>query len=206
MLTARAWHSVTTVGATTGIAPEVAASFSGGGFSNVFSQPSYQAAAVSRYLSTLGGENAGRFNRSGRAYPDIAAQGENVEIVFGGQRGPVSSTACSTPIVASVVALLNDLLAQQGRPPLGFLNPLLYSLGGTAAFTDVVSGSNPGCGTEGFPALAGWDPVSATMVGDGVALDGLLTGVLGFRLLGWARRISRRSGRPSVYEGGYKAY
>ncbi len=93
MLTARAWHSVTTVGATTGIAPEVAASFSGGGFSNVFSQPSYQAAAVSRYLSTLGGENAGRFNRSGRAYPDIAAQGDNVEIVFMGQRGPVSSTA-----------------------------------------------------------------------------------------------------------------
>ncbi|EIW56150.1 family S53 protease [Trametes versicolor FP-101664 SS1] len=151
---------VTSVGATTGIGPEVAASFSSGGFSNVFPTPSYQAAAVSQYLNGLGNTNAGRFNPSGRGFPDIAAQGANIEIVFQEQFGTVDGTSASTPIVASIIALLNDLLAAQGRPPLGFLNPFLYSVQGAAAFTDVTIGSNPGCNTNGFPARPGWDPVT----------------------------------------------
>ena len=28
------------------------------------------------------------------------------------------------------------------------------------AFNDIVSGSNPGCGTSGFAATPGWDPVT----------------------------------------------
>jgi tripeptidyl-peptidase-1 len=28
------------------------------------------------------------------------------------------------------------------------------------AFFDVTKGSNPGCGTNGFNAAAGWDPVT----------------------------------------------
>ncbi len=61
-------------------------------------------------------------------------------------------------IVAAVISLLNDYLISQGKKPLGFLNPLLYS-SGIAGFNDVTSGSNPGCNTEGFSAIAGWDPV-----------------------------------------------
>jgi len=72
----------TSVGATTGV-NEVAADFSSGGFSNVFARPSFQDSAVSAYLSALGNTNSGRFNPNGRAFPDVAAQGENVEIVDG---------------------------------------------------------------------------------------------------------------------------
>ncbi|OSC98853.1 family S53 protease [Trametes coccinea BRFM310] len=150
---------VTSVGATSDIGPEVAASFSSGGFSEVFSQPSYQASAVSSFLHALGSTNAGKFNPAGRAFPDISAQGEDVEIVFQGQFGAVAGTSCSTPIMASIIALLNDQLASEGKPPLGFLNPLLYSTA-AAAFTDIVSGNNPGCNTNGFPARPGWDPVT----------------------------------------------
>lgn len=149
---------MTSVGATTGIT-ETAASFSSGGFSAIFSQPSYQASAVSTYLSALGNTNSGRFTRTGRAFPDISAQGENVEITLSGQFGLVDGTSCSSPIFASVIALLNDELAAAGRPPLGFLNPFLYSTG-ASALNDVTTGSNPGCNTNGFPARAGWDPVS----------------------------------------------
>lgn len=60
--------------------------------------------------------------------------------------------------VAAVISLLNDFLISQGKPPLGFLNPLLYSTG-TAGLNDITSGSNPGCGTAGFTAVKGWDPV-----------------------------------------------
>ena len=51
------------------------------------------------------------------------------------------------------------MLLAAGKPVLGFLNPMLYSTG-SAAFTDITSGSATGCGTTGFPAQAGWDAVS----------------------------------------------
>ena len=60
--------------------------------------------------------------------------------------------------VAGIISLLNDYLISKGKPPLGFLNPWLYG-GGLEGLSDIISGSNPGCGTEGFPAIAGWDPV-----------------------------------------------
>lgn len=45
---------------------------------------------------------------------------------------------------------------------LGFLNPFLYQTGFSQntnnAFFDITTGSNPGCGTDGFYAQAGWDP------------------------------------------------
>ncbi|KAF9323679.1 hypothetical protein BG006_001243 [Podila minutissima] len=63
---------VTTVEATRGVAPEVEASFSGGGFSRYFDQPPYQSSAVSSYLAKQGSQSAGLFNRAGRAYPDVA--------------------------------------------------------------------------------------------------------------------------------------
>ncbi|KAI0661205.1 family S53 protease [Cubamyces menziesii] len=149
---------MTSVGATTGV-PETSASFSSGGFSNFFAQPSYQSTAVSSFLTALGNTNAGKFNRSGRAFPDVAAMGDNVEIVVGGEFGLVGGTSCSSPIFASVVSLLNDGLAAEGKPPLGFLNPFLYSTG-AAALNDITTGSNPGCNTNGFPAGTGWDPVT----------------------------------------------
>ncbi|KAI8867113.1 hypothetical protein GQ42DRAFT_127214, partial [Ramicandelaber brevisporus] len=39
-----------------------------------------------------------------------------------------------------------------------FLNPLLYKH--PHALNDVIAGHNPSCGTPGFPAKAGWDPVT----------------------------------------------
>jgi len=151
---------MTSVGATTGINPETAATFSSGGFSNFFATPSYQTTVVNAYLTRLGSTNSGKFNRTGRAFPDVSAQGENVEIVSGGSTGTVAGTSCSSPIFASVISLLNDRLIAAGKSPLGFLNPFLYSAAGTAALNDVTTGNNPGCNTNGFPAGAGWDPVS----------------------------------------------
>ncbi len=71
-----------------------------------------------------------------------------------------SSTQLTTnvQIVAGIISLHNDYLLSVGRAPLGFLNPWLYGVG-RAGLTDITSGSNPGCGTEGFSATAGWDPV-----------------------------------------------
>ncbi|KAF8215443.1 family S53 protease [Mycena galopus ATCC 62051] len=105
--------------------------------------------------------------RSGRGFPDVSAQGENFEIVVGtnniradNQSSNVAGTSCSSPTFASIIALLNDELVAVGKPTLGFLNPFLYSSVGRAALNDLTIGINPGCGTDGFFANTGWDPVT----------------------------------------------
>ncbi|KAF5383817.1 hypothetical protein D9615_003735 [Tricholomella constricta] len=150
---------VTAVGGTTRINPEVAVSFSGGGFSRLFARPSYQDAAVSTFLNSLGTTFSGLYNPTGRAYPDLAAQGNGFQVVVGGRIFSVGGTSASSPTVAGVFSLLNDFRLANGKPSLGFINPLIYSTG-AGTFNDIVSGSNPGCGTIGFTARAGWDPVT----------------------------------------------
>ncbi|KAJ7455770.1 family S53 protease [Mycena latifolia] len=149
---------LTAVGSTHGISPEIASTFSSGGFSNYWGAPDYQADAVAAYLKAQGTTNKGLFNASGRGYPDVSAQGENVQIVSGGTTEGVDGTSCSSPIFASVIGLLNDQLIAAGNSPLGFLNPWLYA--NPDMLNDVTTGSNPGCGAKGFAAKAGWDPVT----------------------------------------------
>ncbi|KAJ7574359.1 peptidase S8/S53 domain-containing protein [Mycena floridula] len=149
---------VTAVGGTTRTNPEVAVSFSGGGFSRLFATPSYQSAAVSKFVTGLNGKFAGLFNATGRAYPDVSAQGNGFQVVIGGRVGSVGGTSASSPTVAGIIALLNDYRLANGKSSLGFLNPLIYANSG--GFNDITSGSNPGCGTTGFTAGSGWDPVT----------------------------------------------
>ncbi|PPQ75676.1 hypothetical protein CVT26_001854 [Gymnopilus dilepis] len=150
---------VTAVGATTGINPEVAASFSGGGFSRYFAQPTYQSSAVNTFLNGLGSQFNGLFNKTGRAYPDLSAQGEGFQVVVGGRTVSVAGTSASTPTVAAVFSLVVDWCLSVGNPALGFINPAIYAKA-SSAFTDIASGSNPGCNTAGFTAGKGWDPVT----------------------------------------------
>ncbi|KIK59918.1 hypothetical protein GYMLUDRAFT_44403 [Collybiopsis luxurians FD-317 M1] len=150
---------ITSVGGTFSVNPELSTNFSSGGFSGYFPRPSYQEQAVAPFLENLGDTYKGLFNASGRGFPDIAAQAHNVEIITGGETVYINGTSCSGPIFASMVALVNDRLIAAGRPPLGFLNPFLYK--NTQIFTDITDGlPNAGCGTGGFNATVGWDPIT----------------------------------------------
>ncbi|KAE9386772.1 subtilisin-like protein [Gymnopus androsaceus JB14] len=140
--------SVTSVGGTQGI-PEKAAFFSGGGF------------IVDGFLEKLEQNNSpllnnGLFNRF--AFPDVSAQALNFRVFIGGNASLVSGTSAAAPTVAGIVALLNDVRLHAGLSSLGFLNPLIYK--NAQAFNDITEGSNPGCGTEGFNAIQGWDPIT----------------------------------------------
>ncbi|PGH04810.1 tripeptidyl-peptidase I [Blastomyces parvus] len=164
---------VTSVGATTGINPERAVAFSSGGFSERFDRPYYQETAVQAYLNKLGNRWAGLYNPTGRAFPDIAAQGMSYSVVNKGKLITVDGTSASAPTVAAVISHLNALRLSQHKPVLGFLNPWIYSTG-FEGFTDIVDGSSTGCaGTEIAPgvrtgyvqyaswnATEGWDPVT----------------------------------------------
>lgn len=90
--------------------------------------------------------------------PDVSALGVNFEIVSGGQTFDVDGTSCSCPTFAGLVSLLNDVRLQAGKPTLGPLAQLLYK--NPSALTDVTQGNNPGCGSQGFSAAKGWDPIT----------------------------------------------
>ncbi|KJA23288.1 hypothetical protein HYPSUDRAFT_201573 [Hypholoma sublateritium FD-334 SS-4] len=138
--------------------------FSGGGFSNIFAMPSYQALAVSAYESAHLNPSpflAGTFNTSGsRAFPDISANGANYVIGIDGVLGLVFGTSASAPVVASMITLINDARIASGKGPVGFINHILYSPIFAPAFNDITMGGNHGCGTPGFNATKGWDPVT----------------------------------------------
>ncbi|KAJ7320853.1 subtilisin-like protein [Mycena albidolilacea] len=134
---------------------------SGGGFSNNFPRPAWQDSAVQNYLDNFVPDYAASvFNRSGRAYPDVSANGWPLVIAEGGGFVHSGGTSASAPIFAAVIAAVNDARIAAGKSTVGFINPALYSDAFAGAFNDVQVGSNPGCQKQGFPAAPGWDPVS----------------------------------------------
>jgi tripeptidyl-peptidase-1 len=168
---------------------------SGAGFSNVFARPEYQETAVSNYFAnydpgypyystTKGkniGANGGLYNRNGRAYPDVAANGAWTHRTYPPSSSPShpppltnpsthtvyasgtlireGGTSMAAPLVASIINLLNEERLAAGKATVGFVNPTFY--GNPQAFHDITIGANQGCGlTFAFNCTPGWDPVT----------------------------------------------
>ena len=141
---------------------------SGGGFSLVFPQPSWQTQAVQTYLST--GPNIPPKNMygTGRAYPDVASLGNAYNIVVGGQWFQVSGTSAASPVFCGMIALINGNREAAGKSSIGYLNPILYKVD-KSVYNDVTDGINnccaggqsaPTCCKYGFTATKGWDPAT----------------------------------------------
>lgn len=96
--------------------------------------------------------------------------------VKSGAGGYTGGTSAAAPVVAGIIALMNDARLQAGEPTMGFINPWLYTMG-LEGITDVTSGKATGCtGTNfqtGLPVSGGavipyaswngtigWDPVT----------------------------------------------
>lgn len=156
---------------------------SGGGFSNVYARPDYQASALASFfakhnppyphysalapdapnpthlnVTALAGNSNGIYNRIGRGVPDVAANGDNIATYIRDKYMLSGGTSASAPIFASIINRLVEERLAVGKGPLGFLNHALYA--NPWVLNDIVNGSNPDCGTEGFKAEPGWDPVT----------------------------------------------
>ena len=70
------------------------------------------------YIAKLPADIKGKFNEQGRAFPDVAAMGDNVAIVYQGGTYLIGGTSASCPIFASVISLINDRLIAAGKSPL----------------------------------------------------------------------------------------
>lgn len=100
------------------------------------------------------GENHGLYNRAGRGTPDVSANAGPFQLIYKEQHIALYGTSFSAPVWASIITMINQERTNVGKGPVGFINPVLYANPGV--LNDVVNGSNPGCGSEGFKAAEGW--------------------------------------------------
>src|SRR5437660_4764170 len=122
---------------------------SGGGVSRLFAEPWYQVGVVQD--SVFAAEGHG----SGRRGPDVSALGDpqtgyligQTQTFFATSATPagaryseyrIGGTSLSSPIMAGIFALANQARSASGTAELGFANPMLYSLNGSSAVTDIV--------------------------------------------------------------------
>jgi kumamolisin len=138
----------------------------GGGVSDVFPVPSYQASA-----GVPGSASGGA---AGRGVPDVAGNADPVTgylVVVDGQQEPIGGTSAVAPLWAGLIARL----AQATGKRFGLLQPLLYAgvAPGVAqpGFNDIVSGDN-----GAYKAGPGWDPCTGLGSPNGAALLTLLSG------------------------------
>lgn len=104
---------------------------SGGGFSNRLSRRdcAWQEGPVEGWLANATYKpTPGSFNPNNRGYPDLAIFGHLFNMVHENKVNLVDGTSASAPAFAGMVSLINDQLSKQGQPPVGFLNPTLYSI------------------------------------------------------------------------------
>ncbi len=157
--------SLTTAGSGGVWQSESAWSGSGGGISTTYSTPSYQPAAT---MLASGG------SASMRNVPDVAltADIQMFLIQSNGQAVEVGGTSAAAPLWAGFIALANQQAVSGGKHSAGFLNPSLYSIGGSsnysADFHDIMQGNNGGFSTApGYDLVTGWGtPAGQSLIND----------------------------------------
>ena len=104
------------------------------------------------------GANGGIYNRAGRGFPDVSANGVRLLFYDGGILQPEWGTSLAAPIWGSVISLINEKRAQAGKKSVGFVHPVLYKH--PEVFNDIVKGHNQYTNVTGFRCAPGWDPVT----------------------------------------------
>jgi kumamolisin len=140
----------------------------GGGVSDFFAKPSYQADAANLKVPTS--VNPGNFK--GRGLPDVSGDADPVsgyDVYVDGQASVIGGTSAVAPLWAGLTACMNQILGKR----IGGLTSLVYShlapVNGT--FHDITSGNN-----GSFSAGPGWDACTGWGTPVGSAIMAALTG------------------------------
>ena len=112
-----------------------------GGFSYDFLAPSWQQLTVDNYVYQDQGTNYN--SDDSRGVPDVALNAaEDTATCIdstlpNGGRGAYGGTSVGAPCWAGMVALVDQALAAQDQPPLGYFNPLLYQVGQSSSYSSL---------------------------------------------------------------------
>ena len=114
----------------------------GGGVSNQFPQPTWQATAnVPKPSGSTGG----------RGVPDVSGDADpntGYTIRVDGETTVIGGTSAVAPLWAGLIAVANQQLGTK----VGFIQPAIYAAKAASAFNDITEGNNPA-----FSAGPGWD-------------------------------------------------
>ncbi|MCU1247258.1 MAG: Peptidase propeptide [Edaphobacter sp.] len=164
----------------------------GGGVSNFFPLPPWQASAgVPKPTNPAGG----------RGVPDVAGDADPVTgyvIRVDGKNMVIGGTSAVSPLWAGLIAVAN---AQNGKSA-GFIQPAIYSAKGKAAFNDITSGTNYTGSPLGFKAGPGWDPCTGLGTPIGTKLIALLNAGT---TTGAKKAASKKSTKKSTKKAAKKA-
>jgi kumamolisin len=133
----------------------------GGGVSNVFALPSWQANA---------GVPAPSGSTGGRGVPDVSGDADpesGYQVRVDGESLVIGGTSAVAPLWAGLIALNNSVNGKTA----GFLQPQIYTAKYAAAFHDIVAGNN-----GAFSAGPGWDACTGLGSPIGAKLIALLGG------------------------------
>jgi len=136
----------------------------GGGVSDVFALPAYQAGAGVPVVDDAAGT-------PGRGVPDVCGDADpetGYAVVVDGSSTVIGGTSAVAPLWAGLVALLNERAGKR----LGFINPTLYA--NSHALRDVTTGNN-----GAYRAGPGWDACTGLGSPNGPALAALFPAAAG---------------------------
>ena len=181
--------SLTTGGASGPWQSEATWSGSGGGISTTYAIPSYQQGTSM---------TASHGSTTMRNIPDVAltADIQMYLIQNNGQAVVVGGTSAAAPLWAGFIALANQQAATYAKARVGFLNPLLYSIGNGVNYSQDLHDIRTGTNT-GFSAVAGYDLATGWGSPAGQHLIYDLTGTSGgpsFTLAASAAALSLKPG------------
>jgi uncharacterized repeat protein (TIGR01451 family) len=117
-----------------------------------------------------------------RNVPDVALTADNIFVVSsGGSEGIFGGTSAATPLWAGFMALVNQQAVSNGRPPIGFLAPVVYALAKTTnylnCFHDITTGSNTwDQSLTNFFAVPGYDLCTGLGTPNGTNFINVVTG------------------------------
>ncbi len=146
---------------------------SSGGISDFYPTPVWQQGF---------GTPANHGSATGHNIPDVALTAIDVYLFVYGSGQSSGGTSAAAPLWAGFMALVNEQAAANGHASAGFINPAIYALAKTAAYTnvfrDTVTGDNtwPGSPTNFF-AVSGYDLCTGLGTPNGTNLINALSSV-----------------------------
>jgi hypothetical protein len=145
---------------------------SGGGISTVYTIPEWQQGIS---MTTNQGSTYTR------CVPDVALVADNITVFWGNDSDfgisvplPEGGTSLAAPLWAGFMALVNQQAADNGQPPVGFINPALYAIGKStnyqSCFHDITTGYNTNSSSPtkfkavtGYDLCTGWGTISTNL-------------------------------------------
>jgi hypothetical protein len=162
-----------------------------GGISTVYAIPSWQQGV------SMATNQGSTYSRN---VPDVSMVASNCWAIANDGVGAINfGTSISAPMWAGFIALANQQAATNGRPPLGLINPLIYTIGTntnyTAAFHDITTGNDTNASSPtrffavpGYDLCTGWGtPTGTNLINALIALDVVTPAPAPYKITGIVR-------------------